>query len=230
MPRVVADGQGRFLFRDLPAGSFTLSSNKTGYLGGESGQRTPNGPGRPVELGDGERLGNVTLRLWPYGIVSGTVLDEGNAPVPGITANLLQRSASNGRWQWVVAAAATTDDRGTYRFGSVTPGHYVVEARSSSVQGEQLLMSLLMRDESTLMKMLPKIVERGQESLVIDTNVHLFPATFYPSVPSSAQATVIDVEPGEVHANIDLRVKQVAARMIAGTATGVDPANNTLLL
>jgi hypothetical protein len=226
-PRVMVDGQGRFVFRDLPAGTFTLGAAKAGYFGGASGQRTPMGPSRPIELGDGERIGDVTLRLWPYATVTGTVLDEAGAPVAGISAQLFRRSAVNGRWQFTGSASAETDDRGAYRFGSVTPGSYVVAVRSGDVAGEQLMMSLLMSDESNFMKLLPKLVNRGEESQIIDGSVRLIPTTYYPNMTTSSQAMEIAITPGVERSGVDFRVKAVPARSVAGTVTGL-PASTSV--
>ena len=71
--RVRVDSSGRFLFRDLPVGEFTVIARKAGYVGGAAGQRSPNGPSRPVELAEGERLSDLTLRLWQAGVIAGTV-------------------------------------------------------------------------------------------------------------------------------------------------------------
>ncbi len=227
--RVMVDGQGRFVFRDLPPGTFSLGATKAGYFGGASGQRSPSGPSRPVELGDGERLGDVTLRLWRYGVVSGTVRDDSGAPVTGISVQLRRRTAANGRWQFVSAGSTSTDDRGVYRFGSITPGAYVVSVRSATGAGEQLIVSLLMADEASFMKMISRMAGRGQEGPLVDSSVQLYPTTFYPAATSSSQATVITVTSGAESSELDFRVKSVSARTVAGTVTGI-PADASIML
>jgi hypothetical protein len=231
--RVLVDAQGRFLFRDLPEGSVTLSASKPGYFGGASGQQSPRGQARPIELADAERVGGVTLRLWAYGIVSGTVLDETGLPVTGVSVQLIKRSALNGRWQFTnTGADSQTDDRGAFRFGSVLPGDYIVGVRSDSVAAERLILSLVMADEASAMKMLPKLMERGEESILIDSSVRMYPATFYPGLTEAAQAAVVPVESGVERGHIDFRVKAVPARKIAGsvTAPGLDIANASVTL
>src|SRR5262245_32553212 len=69
--RVRVDSSGRFLFRDLPVGEFTVIARKAGFVGGAAGQRSPDGPSRPVELAEGERLTDLTLRLWQAGVIAG---------------------------------------------------------------------------------------------------------------------------------------------------------------
>ena len=50
---VRADLSGRYAFPTLPAGRYTVSARKGGYLSLEYGQRRPFEPGRRIELGDG---------------------------------------------------------------------------------------------------------------------------------------------------------------------------------
>jgi hypothetical protein len=231
--RVLVDAQGRFLFRDLPEGAVTLSASKPGYFGGGSGQQSPRGQTRPIDLADAERMGGVTLRLWAYGIVSGTVLDETGLPVTGINVQLIKRSAQNGRWQFsITGATAQTDDRGAFRFGSVLPGDYIAGVRSDNVVGEQLIMALVLADEASAMKMLPKLIERGEDSILIDSSVRMYPATFYPGLTEAAQATIIPVESGVERGHIDFRVKTVSARKVAGFVSGpnLDVANASVNL
>jgi hypothetical protein len=231
--RVLVDAQGRFLFRDLPAGTVTLSASKPGFFGGASGQQSPRGQARPVELAEAERMGGVTLRLWAYGIVSGTVLDDTGSPVTGVSVQLIKRSAQNGRWQFASTGAdSQTDDRGAFRFGSVLPGDYIVGVRSESVTGERLILSLIMADEASAMKMLPKLMERGEESILIDSSVRMYPAAFYPGLTEAAQATVVSVESGVERGRIDFRVKAVPARKVAGSviAPSLDIANASVNL
>src|SRR5262245_2821128 len=48
--RALADGQGRFAFRDLPKGRYNLSATKAGYVDGAYGRMRPAGPTLPLEL------------------------------------------------------------------------------------------------------------------------------------------------------------------------------------
>ncbi|HEX7778129.1 MAG TPA: carboxypeptidase-like regulatory domain-containing protein, partial [Vicinamibacterales bacterium] len=41
--RVQVDASGRFLFRDLPNGEFSIVAARPGYVGGLTGQRLPSG-------------------------------------------------------------------------------------------------------------------------------------------------------------------------------------------
>jgi hypothetical protein len=85
--RVMTGADGRFVFHSLPPGNFQLTATLTGYtsslgvslspafagvVGGVSA--TPSSTTLPLK--EGEFATGVTLRLWKFGVISGTVLDD----------------------------------------------------------------------------------------------------------------------------------------------------------
>ncbi len=218
--RVQSDDDGRFVFRDLPAGTLVLMAIKTGYIGGMSGQRIARGPNRPVELADGERLGDVTLRLWKPGAVSGTITDDRGEPVPGLQVLLSERILFDGRRQLSGPRTAVTDDRGLYRFGTVGPGEYIVFARSEPESG-RALMSIVGSDMSAAMSIMSRAMGtmRPEDLISLDPSLMVYPPTFYPAVLSASQASPVAVRSGEDRSGIDLRVKLVPMGRISGTVT-----------
>jgi carboxypeptidase family protein len=129
--RVIADSGGRFVFRSLPAGRYSFSATAAGYLFSSFGQRRPGGPGSPVELKDGEKVLDAEFRLWKAATITGTVVDEANEPVIGISVRTLRRAYSGGRQRWLPSSSAQTDDRGTYRIADLMPGDYAVGIQAS---------------------------------------------------------------------------------------------------
>ena len=129
--RVVADDQGRFLFRDLAKGAYLFSAEAPGYLNGGYGQRQPGGTAQPFALAEDERAGDVTVRLWKAATVGGTVSDDAGGPVVGVWVSIARREFAGGRLQLSVpeswwAYNARTDDRGAYQVSDLMPGRYVV--------------------------------------------------------------------------------------------------------
>jgi hypothetical protein len=128
--RVAADGEGRFVFRELPAGSYSLGATAPGYVAGEYGARRPIAIRRTldlvrrVEIADRERV-TADIPLWRFGGVGGAVFDEAGEPVVGIAVTVLARMTDWGGPVMQVTQTATTDDRGMYHV-DVTPGDYLV--------------------------------------------------------------------------------------------------------
>src|SRR5437764_1330609 len=64
----LTDAQGRYEFRDLPAGRFNVSVSKSGFVTMQFGQNRPYEPGRPIELVDGQVMNKADVAL-PRGSV-----------------------------------------------------------------------------------------------------------------------------------------------------------------
>jgi hypothetical protein len=134
--RVIVDPQGRFVFTSAPAGSFTITATRTGYLTGSYGALRPDGAGRPLDLRDGERVGDVVVRAWRYATISGAVTDDAGDAVPFMRVQVLKRTIVAGRWRLVNSnQGADADDRGVYRITGLTPGDYalVISTLASSL-------------------------------------------------------------------------------------------------
>src|SRR4029453_7153714 len=130
--RALADGEGRFAFRDLPRGRFNLSATKPGYVDGAYGRMRPAGPTLSLELGDSERVSGVTIPLWKYAAIAGMVVDEQGDPLVNSSVRVLKRTIVGGQWRLTPGAQDTTDDRGVYRIGMLEPGEAVVAVRLTS--------------------------------------------------------------------------------------------------
>ena len=128
-PRFLTDSDGRFAFRYLVRGVYQLSASKPGYADGGYGRTRPNGNTRSLQLRDHERIGDVTVRVFKNGSISGTVRDEAGDPVVGLPVRIYRRALIAGRRMLQPANTSgdlSTDDRGVYRIRDLVPGDYVV--------------------------------------------------------------------------------------------------------
>src|SRR5438046_2061169 len=51
----LTDESGRFVFRQLAAGRYSIAASRPGYLPSSAGAKKPGGPGVPLVIGDGEQ-------------------------------------------------------------------------------------------------------------------------------------------------------------------------------
>src|SRR5579871_4012331 len=124
--QVLADNEGRFVFRDLPAARFNLTVTKSGYADGAYGRVRPNGPTQSLELIADQKVSDVSMPLWKFGVIAGTVLDENGDPLVAAPVRVLREAVVAGKRQLQQAGSTSTDDRGMYRISSLVPGDYIV--------------------------------------------------------------------------------------------------------
>ena len=75
------DAQGRFEIKELPAGRYTISASKAGFVSLQYGQSRPTESGTPLELGDGQTIEKITIGLPRGSVLGGRITDEFGEPV-----------------------------------------------------------------------------------------------------------------------------------------------------
>jgi protocatechuate 3,4-dioxygenase beta subunit len=217
---LTTDAEGRFEFGNLAAGQYTLMATKVGYLRAQYGQRGPLGPldsGRPIELGELQKLDGVDLQLVRGGVITGLLVDEFGEPVPDASVQALRYQFVNGQRRLVRAGrVAQTNDIGEFRIFGLFPGKYYISgipptAAAAPTQGVSLPVAPAANQA-------PRAMRAGVESLepTPDASAGYAP-TYYPGTPSVADAHLVTIGAGdEVHG---VRFPLVAARLfrIAGT-------------
>lgn len=246
---VMADSQGRFAFRTLPAGVFSLSASKPGFVDGAHGRRRPSGPAQPVVLAEGGRMTDADVPLWRYSAITGTVTDERGEPVVGATVQALIRTTVAGMPKLNPGAVDQTDDRGVYRIGMLAPGDYVV-ALPAGRPGDQFVMLTglgggggnVIRAATTFTASTNAVVREGPggapifdepEELVGPAGVApdgtplTYRTLFYPSSAVASQAAVVRLSSGEERGGVDFVREPLPSSRVTGTLMGPDgPAPN----
>ena len=124
------NADGRYEFKDVIAGQYTLTVNRSGYLPLRYGQRRPYEPRKLLKVAEGQALDRIDFSLPKMGLIAGRVLDEAGEPIAGVGVFAMRSAFFQGRRQLVPAPSgrAVTDDAGQYRLSGLPPGSYYVLA------------------------------------------------------------------------------------------------------
>jgi protocatechuate 3,4-dioxygenase beta subunit len=128
---ISTNSEGRYELRNLPAGRYSLSVSRTGYLTLRYGQRRPLEQGSVLQLLDRQIADNVDFALPRMSVISGRITDEEGEPVAGALVSAMQMMFFDGGRRPVfagVGAGNSTDEAGQFRIGGLVPGDYFVTA------------------------------------------------------------------------------------------------------
>lgn len=112
---------GDFRFEPLPAGAYSLSARKTGYL-------PMMGFPLPVTLETNQSRADLTLRFHRYSVITGAVTGPDGEPVTGAEVVAYRYRWVEGRRSLARAEESTADDRGHYRLFGLPAGSYLLAA------------------------------------------------------------------------------------------------------
>jgi hypothetical protein len=122
------NARGAYEIRDLPAGRYTVTTTRTGYLTLQNGQRYPGEAGTPIELPNGAEV-EIDFAMPRAGVVAGRITDETGDVVAQVAVWLLQPRWFEGQRRLVpVGGRGLSDDAGEYRVTGLGPGEYIVMA------------------------------------------------------------------------------------------------------
>jgi carboxypeptidase family protein len=192
------DSQGRFEFRDLPEGRYTLSATKGGYVTLSYGQRRPSQAGTPIELHDKQIIEKVMIGLPRGSVISGRITDEFGEPIPMVNVMPMQSRLMGGARRFVPAGQSDrTDDLGQFRLFGLSPGEYVISATYQTSFGGPNEQS-----------------EASQEP-------NGFAPTYFPGVSSLAEAQRITVGVGEESSSASFALIATRLVTVEGTVVGI---------
>lgn len=193
---VMTDAEGRYEFAELPAGKFSLSASKPGYVSLQYGQRRPYEGGTSIALNVGETIASIDFALPRGGVIAGRITDEFGELMPQVQVQAQRfQFAQDGQRRLVTAGTATTDDRGEFRVYGLMPGEYVING---------------------FVRAPTSFVVNGLPSPPNAMPSDGYPPTFYPGTANANDAQSITIGIGE---EVNIQFGLIAARLarISGT-------------
>jgi carboxypeptidase family protein len=198
------DVSGRFELLNLPAGRWTLTVSKGGYVSQQYGQRRAFEAVEPIDLADGQRV-TANFLLPRGGVITGRISDEFGDAVTGARVEVLRSQMTQGRRRLTpVSVNSQTDDTGAFRVYGLAPGDYYIAAR--------------------LQPMPFDFADGGPTTLA---------ATFYPGTGNMAEAQRIKVDAALLEqSGINFALAAVRAVRVSGTVLDSNgaPAQATVML
>ena len=197
----VTGNDGRFSFRSVPPGQYSIEASRSGYVSETTGSpltgpRLSPDPLAPIntqlvqELTPGQVLSGLRFVLTPAGVISGRLTTERGEVVAGAIIQAFKTTYQNGLRERTLVQSVVSNDLGEYRFFMLKPGQYYV--------------SLVP----------PKLAIQGVSNQSFSIPV------FYPGTIDPLKATVIDLRVGQTIEGVDLRSILIKNRRIAGGVQG----------
>ena len=198
----LTDADGRFEFRELPGGRFSLNASKSGYVNVQYGQTRPFEQGRPIELADKQVLDKADISMPRGGVITGRLTDEFGDPVPDAMVSAMRQTWSNGRRRLLPTGRTTqTNDLGQYRMYGLPPGEYYISATLRNTD-------IMMLDAAML---------GGGSGASGSTPSSGYAPTYFPGTTAAASAQRVTVAIAQEAQNTDFALAPVRLARISGT-------------
>jgi carboxypeptidase family protein len=184
-----ADADGKYEFKEVKAGRYTVSASKGSYVALQYGQTRPFEPGKPLEIAAGQTVEKVDFALPRGAIVTGRVVDEFGEPLPDAMVSVQRYQNFNGQKRLAPAGRpGSTNDIGEFRLFAIPPGQYYLSVT---------LRPMGMGDSDDRTGYAP---------------------TYFPGTPNLAEAQRITVGLGQTISDMNMALLPARMARITGTA------------
>ena len=203
----MTDGEGRYEFRDLPAGRFNMTATKAGYVTIQYGQTRPFETGRPIDLAEGQLMDKADFSMPRGSAISGRLVDEFGDPIADALVSAMRSAWAGGRRRLQsTGRTAQTNDLGQFRIYGLSPGDYYVSAtfRGADIMAMEINMSALAGGGAS----------GGPTGSVPNSG---YAATYFPGTQNGAEAQKITLGVGQEAQNTDFALLPVKLAKITGT-------------
>ena len=203
----LTDAQGRYEFKDLPAGRFTLNTLKSGYVSVQYGQTRPHESGRPIELADKQDVEKADISMPRGSVISGRIVDEFGEPVADAMVSAMRQTWMNGRRRLVPAGRpGQTNDLGQFRMYGLPPGDYSVSA-------------MLRNAEMAMFDVAGAVVPGGPSG---STPASGYAPTYFPGTSAPAEAQKVTLAVGQEAQQTDFALLPVRLSRVSGIVVTSD--------
>lgn len=179
------NADGEFLIENVPAGSYFLYPEVPAFILENETRFATGRYGIPLVAEADSKIENIQITLTRGAVITGKLTDSQGKPI--ISERLRIETFNEkgekvfARYGWE-AGQGLTDDRGVYRYYGMPAGKYILSYG-------------LDREKSGI----------SSSQLSVAKN-SFYPRTFYPSVASEKEATIVEVKVGETAKDIDIRL------------------------
>jgi len=190
---VSTDAQGRFEFKDLPAGRWNLTASKAGFMTLRYGQKRSFEAGSPIEIAEAQVMERADFALPRGAAITGRIFDEYGDAVANARVQVLRYQTVQGQRRLTPAGGGDqTDDTGSYRIYGLAPGDYYISATLRAANG-------------------PFFDDNNNDTTS-------YAATYYPGSGSVTEAQRVTVAVGQEQPNVNFALQPVRTVKITGTA------------
>jgi protocatechuate 3,4-dioxygenase beta subunit len=193
-----SDPAGLFIFSNVQPGKYIVTAQRNGFV--SQNARRP--AIQTLTVSPGQDLSGVVIKLTPHSVITGKVLDEDGDPLYGATVSVMENRYFRGRRTLTSRGNGTVNDLGEYRISGLQPGRYFVAVQP---RGDYGAAPVRVRPPG----------QDGDRTYVI---------VYYPGVFEQAQATPLDLEPGQEARGIDFQIRKATTVHIRGRV--LDDAGN----
>jgi hypothetical protein len=252
----VTDEQGRFSFQALPAGRFTLTASKSGFVDIAYGATRAGRPGTPVQLADGQNLTALTIAMPRGSVITGIVVDEHGEPAPGTPVRALRYVMQTGERRLQQGGQDQTDDRGMYRIFQLQPGEYIVNAIPRNMNTGDMRQTIATEVSSLMQQLQASGVDptalataaagqggqigariallQQQMATFEQQQTTAYAPVYYPGTTTAESAVTVTLNAGEERGGVDFRLQLVPTTRVSGLVVGPDggvpPATQVALI
>ncbi len=211
---MLTDADGRYEFPELPAGRFTISATKSGFVSVQYGQTRPFESGKPIELAEAQVIDKADIALPRGSVIAGRIVDEFGEPIADAMVSAMRSVWSGGRRRLQPAGrVGQTNDLGQYRIFGLPPGDYFVSATFRSAETGMLMDIGMVTGATTA------------------AQASGYAPTYYPGTTSAPEAQRVRLALGQEISGTDFALAPVRLARVSGLVVRSDgrPASGTIV-